>query len=259
MAERTCSQDDCDRAHFGRGMCIKHYNRWSYLLRKDPVRHAAFRADLAAAKAAKLAGAEKACSKCGEIKPKTEFATTPRTLDGLHSWCKACCRVLARDLYDPQQARERHAAQKADPAYLAMKKAAYNRWRAQHPDRARTATLRWRAANKAHVASVTRSWINANRTRVRVMKRGTSGRRRALLRSRRIGRVSLVKILARDGMVCHLCTLAIVALDDLHFDHVVPLSRGGEHSMANIKPSHAGCNLRKNNKLMSELDWVVAS
>lgn len=256
MTERTCSQGDCDRIHFGRGMCIKHYNRWAYQLRKDPVRHAAFKAERAAAKTAKLTGAEKVCSKCGETKPKTEFSTAPRPLDGRHSWCKACCRVLANASYDPQRARERHAVKKADPAYLAVKKAAYDRWRAAYPERARKATVQWRSRRKAHVASVTRAWVDANRDRVRVLKRGGGHRRRALIRNSRMGRVSFGKIIDRDGMVCHLCVLPIASVDDLHFDHVIPLARGGAHAMDNIKPAHAGCNLRKGTKLVSELDWV---
>jgi hypothetical protein len=257
MTERTCSHDGCERAHFGRGMCSIHYNRWAYQLRKDPQRHAAFIAEREAAKAARLASADKPCSKCGVVKPKAEFSTTPRASDGRHSWCKACCRALANANYDPDRARAKHAEKKADPAYLAMKKTAYDRWRALHPDRARAATLRWRAANKDHVASVSRAWVSANRTRVRLIKRGSSGRRRKLLKSRRVGRVSFRAILARDGMVCHLCALPIAGLFDLHFDHVVPLARGGAHSMDNLKPAHAACNLRKGTKLVSELDWVV--
>lgn len=72
-----------------------------------------------------------------------------------------------------------------------------------------------------------------------------------------LGEVDYKAILDRDGTRCHLCRQHIDSLNDLHFDHVVPLSRGGAHSMANLKPAHATCNLRKHNKLMSELDWVA--
>lgn len=44
---------------------------------------------------------------------------------------------------------------------------------------------------------------------------------------------------------------------DLHFDHVIPVSRGGAHSMDNIKSAHAVCNLRKHDKLIAELDWLI--
>ena len=53
------------------------------------------------------------------------------------------------------------------------------------------------------------------------------------------------QVLDRDGMTCHICELAIPSLDDLHFDHVIPLSRGGMHTMENVKPAHASCNRKK--------------
>jgi len=52
-------------------------------------------------------------------------------------------------------------------------------------------------------------------------------------------------------MVCHICTEGIASLDDLHFDHVIPLSKGGPHAAENIRPSHALCNLRKGARLIA--------
>lgn len=31
-------------------------------------------------------------------------------------------------------------------------------------------------------------------------------------------------------------------------DHVVPITRGGDHSLANLKPAHNRCNNRKGNR-----------
>jgi 5-methylcytosine-specific restriction endonuclease McrA len=62
------------------------------------------------------------------------------------------------------------------------------------------------------------------------------------------------------GTSCHICLYAI-DLDasratgkgdwelSLHLDHVVPLSKGGEDNIINVKPSHAICNLIKGNKI----------
>lgn len=50
-------------------------------------------------------------------------------------------------------------------------------------------------------------------------------------------------------MTCHLCGDGIDSLADLHFDHVIPLSKGGPHVAANIRPSHALCNLRKGDRI----------
>jgi len=45
-------------------------------------------------------------------------------------------------------------------------------------------------------------------------------------------------------MICHICRKK-VRLSQLHFDHVIPLAKGGEHSERNIAVSHGRCNQRK--------------
>jgi 5-methylcytosine-specific restriction endonuclease McrA len=52
----------------------------------------------------------------------------------------------------------------------------------------------------------------------------------------------------RDEGVCGICGTA-ADLSDWHLDHVVPLSKGGEHSYANTQVSHPVCNLRKHAKV----------
>ena len=36
--------------------------------------------------------------------------------------------------------------------------------------------------------------------------------------------------------------------DDTHLDHVKPLARGGWDTLANLRPTHAECNMRKGAK-----------
>lgn len=44
-----------------------------------------------------------------------------------------------------------------------------------------------------------------------------------------------------DGL-CHLCGAPILSHADAHLDHIVPLSKGGQHTMDNLAPTHARCN-----------------
>lgn len=48
---------------------------------------------------------------------------------------------------------------------------------------------------------------------------------------------------------CGICTLPMDPTD-FHVDHIVPLSRGGEHTYANVQPTHPLCNLSKGAKLL---------
>lgn len=59
------------------------------------------------------------------------------------------------------------------------------------------------------------------------------------------------RILERDRGCCW-CGAA----DDLHVDHVVPVSRGGDNSDANLRALCGSCNSSKRDRL--DLDWILA-
>ena len=51
-------------------------------------------------------------------------------------------------------------------------------------------------------------------------------------------------VFARDEGICGICE-APADPADFHVDHIVPLSRGGEHTYRNVQVAHPICNLRK--------------
>jgi 5-methylcytosine-specific restriction endonuclease McrA len=59
------------------------------------------------------------------------------------------------------------------------------------------------------------------------------------------------EVLERDGWVCQLCASDIDRdLSHPHpmsatLDHIIPVSRGGEHSLENTQAAHRICNMRK--------------
>jgi hypothetical protein len=79
-------------------------------------------------------------------------------------------------------------------------------------------------------------------------------RRRALLRDAFVEDVDPVFLHQRDQGACGLCGDQ-VRLSLMHVDHVVPLTRGGEHSYMNTRPAHPVCNIWKRARLDSELDF----
>lgn len=66
------------------------------------------------------------------------------------------------------------------------------------------------------------------------------------------------QVAERDGWVCGLCDGRITAKPtwpdprSLSIDHIVPVSEGGAHSLANVQAAHLGCNISKGNRPQGE-------
>ncbi|MFG2748022.1 HNH endonuclease [Streptomyces xanthophaeus] len=79
--------------------------------------------------------------------------------------------------------------------------------------------------------------------------------RRAQQRNARYEVIKRAAVFERDDWRCHLCGQEVrrKAADGYHpanptIDHVVPLSLGGDHVMANLRTAHAFCNSLKGNR-----------
>ncbi len=82
--------------------------------------------------------------------------------------------------------------------------------------------------------------------------------RRALMRGNKTEPYTLEDVLSKYGTNCHICGEEI-DLDaprfqgkpgwkrGLQIDHIVPISKGGNDSIDNVRPAHGFCNLSKGN------------
>jgi 5-methylcytosine-specific restriction endonuclease McrA len=127
--------------------------------------------------------------------------------------------------------------------YWANREAAREYSRAYHRANAEAAVERsrqWRLANPERHAALLRAHYLANRERY-----NDSGRaRRVRHRDAFVEHVDSLVVLERADGECGVCG-GDVDPSSFHVDHIIPLSRGGEHSYANTQPAHAGCNLSK--------------
>lgn len=74
-------------------------------------------------------------------------------------------------------------------------------------------------------------------------------KRRATILGSKIGPINYKTLLA--GGICGICQEPIIG--KYHFDHIIPLSRGGAHTQDNLQLTHPKCNLAKGTKLMTEM------
>lgn len=96
-----------------------------------------------------------------------------------------------------------------------------------------------------------------NIDRVRERERAKNRRRKAALSKP----YNELQVIATYGGDCYLCGLDIDFLatrkcgiegweSGFHLDHLIPLSKGGEDTLDNVRPSHAVCNLQKAGNLI---------
>lgn len=97
--------------------------------------------------------------------------------------------------------------------------------------------------NREAVKAKTAQWAKENVEAVRVIARRKAQNRRARKLDQFIEDVDPMVVYARDEGLCGICGTTIYG--DFHVDHVIPLSKGGEHSYANTQVAHPECNLRK--------------
>lgn len=111
----------------------------------------------------------------------------------------------------------------------------------------------YRERNKDSLQESRKRWRRNNEE----IHRAGAARRRARKLGASVGVFTSADVLAKWGIDCHIC-MELVDLDapkncrgegwerGLHLEHVIALANGGSHTLDNVKPSHALCNLRKN-------------
>lgn len=205
---------------------------------------------------------EKACSKCGETKPLDAYH---RDGTGRRSECKECSKAANRQKY--LRNREKVLARQASyyRANADKVKEYVKEWRQANPDkcrkyhleyaqrnpekeaeRHRLKQLRDRAKNPEKYAERHRKWAQANPEKVRAK----THRRR--VRKRKNGEFL---ILDREYQKLYASPCALCGTtENITADHIIPLVRGGRHSIGNLQPLCLRCNCRKNDRFMAEFN-----
>jgi 5-methylcytosine-specific restriction endonuclease McrA len=166
--------------------------------------------------------AEKLCRECGETKRAFEFNLNPRSNDGLKSICKVC----EREYFKPVNRRHRQKPE------VREKRLAYTReWRKSHPEDVRESRRKW---CKGHP--------------------GYSHVRKARVREGDLTQEEWEHVVSLFDSRCAYCG---EKLQKPHIDHVIPLSRGGLHTMSNVVPACVSCNSRKHAQTPEEAGMEI--
>lgn len=221
MSQRICSILDCERPALARGWCNKHYSRWKR--HGDPV-------NLPPRK----------------LPPQNlprAFGCKVDSCDEKHHAKGYCHRHHAQFNYHENRAArlESGRAYRARPGNRDKAKAVSKAWREANPERFKAGLKAWREANLDREREMKRTYREANRDAIRAL----NNRRKARERNVAINDLTpsqWVQIIASYGGRCVYCG---ETPDRLTMDHVIPISKGGNHTASNVVPACGPCNYAK--------------
>jgi len=170
----------------------------------------------------------KTCTKCGQTKSFSDFYNRTKAKDGLMSECITCNRTTS------QNYRLKNLSKIAE-----TKKA----WGQGNRDWNAPKEKLYRAANKEKITAYQKKWARENADSVsltRQIRRARKLRNGVFL----VTRKELKRLYANPCAYC--------GAPSKHIDHVIPISRGGTHSIGNLVGACAPCNLVKGKKFIME-------
>ena len=194
----------------------------------------------------------KKCNKCGETKLRAGFHKQTQKKDGLQSLCKICVAADHREYRAINLDKARERGRKSN-----------RRWIATNPDKARESERKYLVANLELVRQRGREYQRRRRVanpdifraadrrrHIAQPERARLGRlrRRARKKANGIFVVTDREIKSMLAKPCYLCGDA----PSVHVDHIVPLVKGGRHSVGNLAGACAPCNLGKHAMLLIE-------
>lgn len=177
---------------------------------------------------------EKVCTKCGVLKPFSEFYKAKRNKRGLQVWCKFC------------MARARSVWQKANPEKHRQHTAA---WQKANPEKVHQKYVKWRKANLEKARQYEAAWKKAN-----------PAKRRQSRQYRQASKLRATPAWADKKQILAVYAEAVRRMKAegiiYHVDHIVPLQSRlvcGLHVPANLQVLEAKKNISKGNRVWPDM------
>ena len=188
----------------------------------------------------------KLCHYCNLEKSLDNFGNDKRVKDGKKNKCNSCHNDYMKAYY--WQHREVMAA-KALVHHHKNKESANARRREnrlKNLEREIQHSRQWQKDNPEAANAIKTNWRMKNRVKLQEI----AEQRETVIKA---GNVPSSHIKNLRKMPCNYCGNFIEG--QMHIDHVVPIAKGGEHSIENLVSACKSCNLSKADKMLD--DWMA--
>lgn len=177
----------------------------------------------------------KTCRRCKQTKLLDEFNKDKSQPDGRQYKCRDCERIIRRDYYLKNKKRE---VARVSNWHKTTEKGQANREKE---------ALRLKQSRpRRYIPVEYLSLSSAEKRRIRWAKKGL--KRRALKRNAETHDITNKEIARLLSQPCIYCQSKI----NTTIDHVIPLDRGGRHSLGNLAPACHSCNSKKQARFIME-------
>jgi len=178
--------------------------------------------------------------------------------------CRECVAISRKDYYiknKPEIAAKRAIYQ---AAHRKEQYAHTKAWRKRNAEKVKESGRRQYAQNPEHHRKVKAAWAMANVEKIKDFQEKyrlnhlpkmaeKSHKRRAKERLNGIYQVSEKELIKLYSSPCIACGTT----ERVTIDHIIPIARGGAHSIGNLQPLCLKCNASKNHRTMSEWKFQV--
>lgn len=246
-----CVIDACEGNHKAHGYCLKHYRQWQRGGVKANATHCAHCSQEFQPSSAVVMYCSKQCKRKAWAAANPEKAHPPRLVSAFYAaYCKHC-----GDPFSSKRERA-HCSNKCEHA------ARYAANPVSVAPSSRICTVCQKAFSPSEAASMQSRICSpdcveqAANTHRRVNRLARKAKQRAVT----VEPVDPIKVFQRDGWRCRLCGVKTPQAkrgsytdDAPELDHIIPLSKGGDHSYRNTQCACRRCNGSKSDRPMGQM------
>lgn len=186
----------------------------------------------------------KLCRTCKETKELSEFTKDKECINGVTNICKVCTNIRRKRYREanPDQVAKIYAKNKEWKKENRDKilKQASDRFSKRDPSLKIESAKKYKTSVKGKIATV--AYNRKRKNGIQATSDGT------------ITSKTLTNLLTVQDFKCAYCNCVLdkTVPFSVHLDHVIPISKGGKHSLDNVVWSCAKCNLLKGDNLLHD-------
>lgn len=199
----------------------------------------------------------KTCTKCKQDQVLENFGNDKTRADGKFPQCKSCTKAYQQKNYQRNKDRVKANAKRWKQENPERVKEIRQKYLAEHAKENREYQRRWAAEYRKNNPLNHRRWV-ASPEKLKQWRKANPEKYRNQKLRRRSREKGTGQFLVTSKDIKRLLTQPCIycGQPSQHIDHIIPVSRGGEHRVGNLAPACARCNLTKSDRYVMEWKFV---